>query len=81
MYNSRLVDRTSFFFDNLLVIFVCLFFNNQNEDSIDVIIDNAFNGNYSFFIPLFHISASSLPFLSFLFSCGTVLGEVCIFNY
>lgn len=75
-YNTLLINETSYFFDNLLVVFVCLFFNNPHDENLDVIIDNVVNGNYSYFIPSFQITPSSLSILSHLFSCGNELGEV-----
>ena len=57
-------------------IFACLFFENSQDDPIKLVIDQAVNGNYSYFINQFHIDRSSLPFLSLLFSCGDELGEV-----
>ena len=71
-----LINETSYFFDNLLVVFVCLFFTNPHDESLDLVIDNVVNGNYSYFIPSFQIIPSSLSILSHLFSCGNELGEV-----
>ena len=75
-FNSTLMNQTSYFFDNLLLFFVCLYFENIQADPIELVIDNALNGNYSYFIPSLQISPESLPLLSLLFSCGSHLGKV-----
>ena len=48
------MDLSYYVFDSLLIIFVCLFFDNSTSDSLDTIIQHAMAGDYPYFIP--HLS-------------------------
>lgn len=70
------MDISYYIFDSLLIIFVCLFFDNSTSDSLDTIIQHAMTGDYPYFIPHLSIPSEAIHSLSLLFACGDTLGEV-----
>ena len=70
------MDLSYYIFDSLLIIFVCLFFDNSTNDSIDIIIQHAMAGDYPYFIPHLSIPFDAIHSLSLLFSCGDTINEV-----
>lgn len=75
-YNAERINRSTFLFDNLLILLICLFYEPQQDTSVEEIARLALEGDYSFFIPSLRISKESLEVLSLLLCGGEEMGRV-----
>ena len=62
-------------FDNLLILLVCLYYEQQPDDDVEEIVRLAIDGDYNFFIPCLRITKDTLDSLSLLLRGGETESE------
>ena len=63
-------------FDNLLFLFVCLFYSDFSDHAIPELVTRITEGDYSFFLDGFVIRPDSLRYLAMVLCGGQSSGEV-----
>ena len=71
-----MIHRSAFVYDNLLILFVTLFYEDIASHPRSEIIEHAMNGDDNYFIDGMKITPDSLRFLSYILCAGESLGEV-----
>ncbi|CBK24744.2 uncharacterized protein [Blastocystis hominis] len=74
-YNAEFITRSTFVFDNLLILLVCLYYEQQPDDDVEEIVRLAIDGDYNFFIPCLRITKDTLDSLSLLLRGGETESE------
>lgn len=71
-----MIHRSSYVYDNLLILFITLFYEDITSHPLSEIIEHAVNSDYSFFLDGLVITPESLRYLSYVLCAGESLGEV-----
>ncbi|KNB41857.1 hypothetical protein JH06_4688 [Blastocystis sp. subtype 4] len=72
---AEMIHRSSYVYDNLLILFITLFYEDITSHPLSEIIEHAVNSDYSFFLDGLVITPESLRYLSYVLCAGESLGE------
>ena len=76
-----MIHRSAYVYDNLLLLFVALFYEDITSHPLSEIIEHALSSDYSFFLDGLVITPESLHYLSYILCTGESLGEVFFCHY